>query len=277
MDQGGTVSEPMYRMIAQDLLEKIQAGSISPGEQLPTELELRDKYNASRNTVRDAIRWLATRGIVETKPGQGTFATRRIQPFVTTLSTNPKTGLSGVEEARWQTEVRDRGRVPHASMPRVEVRGAPRFIADRLHVPEGTQILTRRQQCFIDQTPWSLQTTAYAMDLVSQGATRLLVAEDIPEGTTVYLHTTLGISEAGHRDRFLIRQPDEDESRFFKLPDDGRVPVVAIISTGYRQDGHGGGGLVPFRVTFTTFPADRNQFVIDYGTVPHEPPGPAMG
>jgi GntR family transcriptional regulator len=266
------MGEPMYRMIAQDLLEKIQAGSVSPGEQLPTELELRDKYNASRNTVRDAIRWLATRGFVETKPGQGTFATQRIQPFVTTLSANPKPGLSGVEGASWQTEVRERGRVPHVSVPRVEVRSAPRSIAERLHVPEGTQVLTRRQECFIDQTPWSLQTTAYAMDLVNEGATRLLVAEDIPEGTTAYLCTTLGIWQAGHRDRVLIRQPHEDESRFFRLPDDGRVPVVAIVSTGYRQ---GEDGLVPFRVTFTVFPADRNQFVIDYGAVPREPPGPA--
>jgi GntR family transcriptional regulator len=266
------MGEPMYRMIAQDLLEKIQAGSVSPGEQLPTELELRDKYNASRNTVRDAIRWLATRGLVETKPGQGTFATQRIQPFVTTLSTNPKPSLSGVDGASWQTEVRERGRVPHVSVPRVEVCSAPRSIADRLHVPEGTQVLTRRQERFIDETPWSLQTTAYAMDLVNEGATRLLVAEDIPEGTTAYLCATLGIWQAGHRDRVLIRQPHEDESRFFRLPADGRVPVVAIVSTGYRQDED---GLVPFRVTFTVFPADRNQFVIDYGAVPREPPGPA--
>jgi GntR family transcriptional regulator len=267
-----TMSEPMYRMIAQDLLEKIQTGSVSAGEQLPTELELRDKYNVSRNTVRDAIRWLAIRGFVETWPGQGTFAARRIQPFVTTLSTNPRPDPSGVGGASWQTEVRDGGQVPHASVPKVEVRSAPSSIADRLHVPEGTQVLTRRQECFIDQTPWSLQTTAYAMDLVNEGATRLLVAEDIPEGTTAYLCTALGIREAGHRDRVLVRQPHEDESRFFKLPDDGRVSVVVIVSTGYRQDSD---RLVPFRVTFTTFPADRNQFVIDYGSVPREPTGPA--
>ena len=58
------MGEPMYRMIAQDLLEKIQAGSVPPGERLPTELELRDTYNVSRNTARDAIRWLAVRGYV---------------------------------------------------------------------------------------------------------------------------------------------------------------------------------------------------------------------
>jgi hypothetical protein len=58
------------------------------------------------------------------------------------LSTNPKPGPSGVEGASWQTEVRERGGVPHVSAPKVEVHSAPRSIAERLHVPEGTQVVT---------------------------------------------------------------------------------------------------------------------------------------
>ena len=64
----------------------------------------------------------------------------------------------------------------------------------------------------------------------------------------------------------------EDEARFFSLPDDGRVSVVSLIRTGYAGSAE---GPVPFRVTFTVFPADRNQFVIDSGTVPREPAAPA--
>jgi GntR family transcriptional regulator len=268
------VTEPMYRTIAQDLLEKIQSGAVRPGDQLPTELELRDKYSASRNTIRDAVKWLATRGLVETRPGQGTFAAQRIQPFLTTLSADPETGLSGVEGAGWLREVSAGGRVAMASVPRVEVRRAPRSLADRLRVPEGTQILTRQQERYIDRTPWSLQTTAYPMEFVERGATRLLMAEDIQEGAVAYISQTLGLRPVGHRDTLLVRSPHEDEARFFKLPDDGRVSVVAIVRTGYRD---GAEGPVPFRVTFTVFPADRNQFVIDFGDVPAEPPSPAEG
>jgi hypothetical protein len=64
----------------------------------------------------------------------------------------------------------------------------------------------------------------------------------------------------------------EDEARFFSLPDDGRVSVVSVIRTGYQDSAE---GPVPLRVTFTVFPADRNQFVIDSGTVPTEPAAPA--
>jgi DNA-binding GntR family transcriptional regulator len=50
----------MYRLIADDLREQIESGELEPGQQLRTELELREVYDASRNTVRDAIKWLIT-------------------------------------------------------------------------------------------------------------------------------------------------------------------------------------------------------------------------
>src|ERR1700733_840147 len=84
-------ADPMYRQIAEDLRVQIEDGGLAPGQQLSTELELREKYNASRNTVRDAIKWLITRGLVETRPGQGTFVVEKIDPFVTTLTRRPDT------------------------------------------------------------------------------------------------------------------------------------------------------------------------------------------
>ena len=58
------MAEPMYRQIADDLRGKIDSGEIAHGAQLPTEIELMDAYSASRNTVRDAIKLLTTRGMV---------------------------------------------------------------------------------------------------------------------------------------------------------------------------------------------------------------------
>ena len=85
-----------------------------PGEQLRTTLELRERYEASRNTVRDAIKWLVTRGLVETRPGHGRFVPERIDPFVTPLSptaTNLET-VFGVEGAAYGSEVMAQLRKP---------------------------------------------------------------------------------------------------------------------------------------------------------------------
>ena len=60
-------------------------------------------------------------------------------------------------------------------------------MADALRIEEGDQVVSRHQQRFIDGTPFSLQTTFYPMSMVQRGATRLIEATDIPEGTVAYL------------------------------------------------------------------------------------------
>jgi GntR family transcriptional regulator len=77
------MANAVYRQIAEDLRERIESGQLKPGQQLRTEIELREHHNASRNTVRDAIKWLTNLGLVETRPGQGTFVVQKIAPFVT--------------------------------------------------------------------------------------------------------------------------------------------------------------------------------------------------
>ena len=116
----------MYRRIAQELRQQIQSGHPGPGEQLPTELELGERYEASRNTVRDAIKWLSVNGLVETRAGQGTFVRPRIMPFVTTLSAARETGLGGGEGEAAFSEIKERGREPAASIPRIAVQQADR-------------------------------------------------------------------------------------------------------------------------------------------------------
>ena len=84
------MANPMYRQIAEDLRGQIESGGLEPGQQLRTELELREGYDASRNTVRDAIKWLTNLGLVETRPGQGTFVVRKIDPYVTALTADSR-------------------------------------------------------------------------------------------------------------------------------------------------------------------------------------------
>jgi DNA-binding transcriptional regulator YhcF (GntR family) len=66
-------ASPAHRLIAEDLRRKIDSGELGHGSPLPTELELRNEYGVSRHTVRNAVRWLKRRGLIETRPGQGTF------------------------------------------------------------------------------------------------------------------------------------------------------------------------------------------------------------
>ncbi len=256
--------DPLWRRIAEDLRKKIESGELgADGQPMPSEFELREMYDASRNTVRDAVKWLVTRGLVVTRPGQGTFVTKDIDPFVTTLSTDAEAGPSA-ESAAYLSEVAARSRKPTVSPPRVEMPPATDLVASELDVPAGGTVVSRHQQRFIDGIPWSLQTSFYRMRLVERGATALILAEDIPNGAVSYLHTNFGVKQVGWRDRFVVRAPNRNESEFFGLPDDGSTAVVELIRTTFDESGE------PLRVTVTTYPADRNQFVLTVGKVPDE-------
>ncbi len=256
---------PKWRQIAEDLRLKIESGDVgSAGKPLPTELELQDQYGASRNTVRDAIRWLAGLNLVYTRSGQGTFVTQKIEPFVTKLSTDPlgDEGSVGSESSAFASEVTLGSRQATVSVPRVEIQQTAGISAQELLLAEGASVVSRHQRRLIDGVPWSLQTTFYPMRLVEQGAVRLIQAEDISQGAVNYIEQVLAIKQAGWRDRFTVRVPDATETTFFGLPDDGRIAMIEIIRTGYDATGE------PFRVTITSYPADRNQFVMEYGKVP---------
>src|SRR6516225_5364186 len=161
--------EPMYRLIAEDVRQKIESGQLAGGSRLPTELEFREQYDASRNTVRDAIKWLMTRGLVETRPGQGTFVIEKINPFVTTLTGDPETGRGGGEEGVYIAEVARFQRTSEITEPRVEIQKADTPVARSLRIEPGDSVVSRHQQRFIDETPWSMQTSFYPMSLVERG------------------------------------------------------------------------------------------------------------
>src|SRR5260370_29019084 len=256
------MTEPLYRQIADDLRIKIESGDLAQGSQLATEVELRDQYNASRNTVRDAIKWLTTLGLVETRPGQGTFVVEKMQPFVTTLTGDLKTDYSGSESPIYVAEVAASGRIPTSSQPRVEIQRAADAVARALRIEERAQVVSRHQERFIDDTPWSLQTTFYPMSLVARGATGLILPVDIAEGAVAYLAREIDLEQVGYRDTIAVRPPDENEARIFRLPADGRVSVFEIHRLGFDQNGD------RIRLTITVYPADRNRFRINVGNVP---------
>jgi GntR family transcriptional regulator len=256
--------DPIYRSIAEDLRRQIESGELRPGQQLRTEIELRDHYNASRNTIRDAIKLLITRGLVETRPGQGTFVVERIIPFLTTLTGDPA-AFGGGEGQIYLMEVGALRRRPTVTEPEVGIHqaGSPVPATHELQLPDGSMVVSRHQRRFIDDIPWSLQTSFYPMSL-AQKATRLIQAGDIAEGTVEYLRQELGIKQVGYRDTITVRAPDNSEAAFFKLPDDGRISIIETRRTAFDENE------TPVRLTVSVYPADRNQFAVNVGRVPVE-------
>ncbi len=64
--------------VARELLQAIIAGEYPAGMPLPSERELQERFGVSRPVVREALKSLASRGLVTTSPGQSAIVTSNL-------------------------------------------------------------------------------------------------------------------------------------------------------------------------------------------------------
>lgn len=62
--------------IAEELRDMIARGDFSPGERIPAHRELARQFDVSVASVREALSSLMAAGLIEARPGQGTFVRR---------------------------------------------------------------------------------------------------------------------------------------------------------------------------------------------------------
>jgi GntR family transcriptional regulator, transcriptional repressor for pyruvate dehydrogenase complex len=73
MDVEPIKSTRIYEEIVRQIKAMIGEGRLKSGDQLPPERELAEKFLVSRTSVREALRALESLGLVEIRPGEGTF------------------------------------------------------------------------------------------------------------------------------------------------------------------------------------------------------------
>lgn len=99
----------LYEQIVQQIEESIFKGALKPGNQLPPERELAHQFGVSRTAVREAVKALREKGLVEALPGRGTFVTDGTthpirQTFGRILRTEPDRGAAHLAEVREMLE-----------------------------------------------------------------------------------------------------------------------------------------------------------------------------
>lgn len=63
----------VFEQIADQIEQRILNGELRSGDRLPTERVLAEQFQASRTAVREAMKILAQKGLVEMRPGRGTI------------------------------------------------------------------------------------------------------------------------------------------------------------------------------------------------------------
>ena len=76
-ETGPRGSSPLHMLLAQKLAHEIISGQRLPGDVLPTELDMSISLAISRTAVREAMRILSAKGLVEPRPKRGTCVTEK--------------------------------------------------------------------------------------------------------------------------------------------------------------------------------------------------------
>ena len=96
--------ERLYQEIVDQIQQQILSGALKPGDQIPAERDLAERFGVSRTAVREAIKSLTEKGLIEVFVGRGTFVTNlspdRVVESMTLLLRNEPHGIASLQEAR---------------------------------------------------------------------------------------------------------------------------------------------------------------------------------
>ena len=95
----------LYEQIVQQIEDSILKGTLKEGDQLPAERELAQQFGVSRTAVREAVKTLREKGLVEAYPGRGTFVTNGTghsfrHPLDRMMRSRPPEGTAHLTEVR---------------------------------------------------------------------------------------------------------------------------------------------------------------------------------
>jgi len=149
---GGTVERgspvPYYLQMKDLLVADLEAGKLAPGDRLPGEHDLCDRFGVSRTVVRQALGELEAEGRLRRQKGRGTFVA---SPKVAEAMIQSFSGLA--------EDVAARGGTLRNEVRALEVVTPSAAVAGELELSAATGVIRLERLRIVDGRPWSLVTT----------------------------------------------------------------------------------------------------------------------
>lgn len=242
------VAVSMSQQIANQLREAITSGEYGPGQQIPTEPQLCERFGVARGTVRQALAALSAEGLLETRGRQGTYVRRLpLLQYPASPGTRPVYAAFAEQVAA--------GHEPREDF-HFQILAATPEVAGQLAVPVDALVVVRTTTRFVDDVPFGRQTYFYPRDLAETAG--LDVPRDIPEGTGVALERA-GFPETGLTTRTRAWPATLRQQADFELG-----AGVWVIT--HRRTSYSGGR--PIRYGVEELPADRTEIAEHHGDAP---------
>lgn len=245
------MSQPAYQHVADVLRSEIEQGRWRAGEQIPTQQELCERFEVSRNTARSAVEVLTRENLVISQTSRGTMVRdRRTLDHVVTRPLRADRPSRPYDV--FMETVADDGRTASKDFS-FGIELPESWAGDRLGLVDDQLAVRREIMQYINGEPWSWELTYYPQDLATE--TGVDTPRDIPEGTT------RRIADRGHAEIAWI----DEHQAYPATPDEAHALSVAVGTWIISQIRTGATGHRVTRATRTRRIAERNRLIYELG------------
>jgi GntR family transcriptional regulator len=229
---------PLYHQLECVLRRAIESGEYEPGQQLPNEGQLAERFSVSKITVRQALHGLANHGYVQREQGRGTFVSKL------RLDQGPHE-LLGFNE-----EMQRRHLVPATKVLKIDVIKADVAIAPPLELVPGASVVRLKRLRLADGEPMGVQT-AHVPSALAPG----LENENFEDRSLYDLLRSRGLWPARARETHCASVADRASARLLRIPTG--APVFAAERITFLANGK------PFEFVKSVMRGDRYSIVLD--------------
>ncbi len=230
---------PLYYQLADVLRELIKTEEFAPGDPLPSESELIEKYEISRGTVRQAFQILTQEGLIERYPGRGSFVSYPKLPH------DARKVIGFFSQAALNA-----GKKPGADILQFKEIIAPAFVQERLRLGANERVVLVERLRYINNEPWAIERAHFVLDVG-----RLLKKEALKESLYNHLQKDLHINFFKSQNTIEASQADKDTARLLGIKTGH--PVLIISRIVYRAEGDA------IECSVDTYRADRIKFTVE--------------
>ena len=228
-----------WKQIEEIVLREVANGVYKPGEKLPTEFTLAERFGVNRHTVRNAISSLVEADILYVEQGRGTFVRDTTLDY--TLG----------KRTRFSQNITTKHKLPDKKLLNWEMIKATKGLAKKLRIKKGDTVIQLESVSIADNVPLAYSKN-YLPSLRFHGIQE--VFDETKSLTDAYKH--FGIHDyTRHSTKILAEMPSTFCADILKQPKTKPVLLTKGIDVDMNQ--------IPISVNKTYFASQRVQLMIN--------------
>lgn len=227
---------PLYVQVREKL--RSEMSQMEPGDPLPPELELEQRFKVSRITVRRAVEDLAAEGLLIRQRGKGTFVQRPKLTHELSMITS------------WTDQLKTLGFSPKTVHRKILREKASSHLAETLRLQPGEPVIRIQRVRLADREPISYMINYVPAALLPGFLGRKFNEESLYE----VMEKDYGLWPAVAVDTVGTRPASEEESDALRI--ERKAPVLSVRRVSYLESG------APLELAIVASRGDRYQYQV---------------